>query len=122
MVEIGGSVWDRPVTVEIPNADTAGLYDLHIAMRHDGSGEGRTVGMMVRTVAPDSTWVEERVTLTVGDDGRSRSAQHEAECIYRRRVTLRREGEYRMTLTPVRAVRGVTAVGVELTPGRNDEK
>lgn len=120
MVEIAGDVWDGPVTVEIPNTDTTTLCDLRIALRHDGSAEGRRIEMTVRTVTPDSLWIEEPLSVTVGDDGRSRSLQHETQVIYRRRALLRKEGCYRMTLTPVRAVRGVTAAGVDIVPGRND--
>ena len=116
MTEVHGGVWENPVVLELPNADTVGLYDLRIALRHDGSLDGHTVGMRVRTVTPDSLWIEEPLTMTVAADGRSRSAQHEAGCIYRRRVRLAKEGTYRITVAPLRSVSGVSAVGVEMAP------
>ena len=120
VAEIGGGVWDRPVTVTLPNSDTLGIYDMIVALRHDGSLEGRTVEMTVRTVTPDSLWTEEVLSVTVGDDGRSRSALHEAAAVYRRRVRLAREGDYRITITPERPVKGVSAVGVEMSHSANE--
>ena len=116
MAEIRGGRWSEPVSIVMPNADTTGLYDLRIAMRHDGSPVGTTVTMTVRTVGPDSLWFEEPLTMTVGDDGRSRSSQHEASCIYRQRVRLAHEGDYRIIITPAQAVGGVSAVGADMTP------
>ena len=121
VAEIRGGVWDGAVVAEMANSDTTGLYDMRIALRHNGLAEGESIGMTVRTVTPDSLWVEEPLTICVADDGRSRPAQHEASVIYRRRVRLSREGIYRITVTPDREVRGVTAVGVELMPSRGEE-
>ena len=119
--DIDGGTWDSPVTLEIPNSDTTGLYDIRIALRHNGLPVGTTVAMNIRTVTPDSLWTDEQLTLTVRDDGRSRSSQHEAGCTYRRRVRFGSEGRYRMIVTPQRALRGVTAIGVEMTPEGENE-
>ena len=121
MAEIHGSTWDRPATVTIENSDTTGLYDIRIALRHNGLRAGETIEMTVRTQTPDSMWVEEPMRLRIADDGRSRPSQHETSAVYRRRVRLAREGLYRITVTPVRAVRGVTAVGADLTESSADE-
>lgn len=115
MTEIDGEVWDGPVSVVVPNSDTLGLYDLGIAVRHDGRMCGSRVEMIVRTVTPDSLWVEERLTMTFTDDGRSRSSQHEAWSLYRHGVRLAREGDYRIVVTPQQAVHGVAAVGIDVS-------
>ena len=115
VTEIHGGVWSDPVEVILPNRDTLGLYDLRIALRHDGRLVGERVEMTVMTVTPDSLWVEERMTMTLADDGRSRSLQHEASGIYRRNVRFAHEGCYRMIIAPVRPVCGVEAVGVDMS-------
>ena len=115
MTEIRGGEWSQPVTVVLANSDTLGLYDFGIALRHDGELCGRTVEMTVRTVTPDSLWVEEPLSLYIGDDGRSRPAQHETVGIYRRSVRLASGGDYRITIAPKRPVQGVTAVGVDMS-------
>ena len=115
MSEIRTEVWSEPVEVTLPNGDTLSMYDLVIALRHDNSLNGSRVDMTVRTVTPDSLWVEEQLSMGVGDDGRSSSLSHETSCIYRRNVRLAREGNYRIIVTPQHPVRGVTAVGVDMS-------
>ena len=121
VAEIHGRTWDAPAEVAIANSDTTGLYDMRIALRHNGLPAGEMIALTVRTVAPDSLWVEEPLTIRIADDGRSRAAQHEASAVYRRRVRLLREGGYRIIITPSQAVRGVSAVGVDLTPSRSED-
>ena len=114
-VDIHGRTWSTPAVIEFPNSDTTNLYDISIALRHNGLRVGDTVEFTVRTVTPDSLWVEEPVRLCITDDGRSRPAQHEAAATYRRNVRLSREGVYTVTLTPSQPVSGVTAVGIDLS-------
>lgn len=120
VTEIRGRVWEAPAEITVPNSDTLGLYDLSIALRHDGSPAGSVVEMTVRTVTPDSLWTEERIAVSIGDDGRSRSSQHETVCPYRRGVRLSRTGDYRITVTPLRPVKGVVAVGVDMSQSVKD--
>ena len=122
MTEIRGDVWSEPVEVAVPNSDTLGVCDMNIALRHDGRATGRRVAMTVKTVTPDSLWVEEPLTMTPGDDGRSRSAQHEASCAYRLGVRFARTGTYRIIITPTRPVQGVTAVGVDVARRPQNQK
>ena len=110
------------MTILLPNADTTGLCDMRIALRHNGRAGKSEVAVSVRTETPDSLFTEEMFAIRLADDGRSRSAQHEASALYRTRVRLSREGEYRITITPAQPVRGVSAVGVELSPAAESKE
>ena len=122
MVEIHGSTWSSPAEITIENSDTVGLYDMAVALRHNGLPADGQIEVTIRTVTPDSMWVEEPLAIRIGDDGRSRPAQHEAWALYRRRVRLSREGAYRIIITPTQAVSGVTAVGVDMTQRSDSER
>ena len=115
IADVDGGTWSGPVTLTVPNSDTLGLYDMSIALRHDGGHVGEKVAMTVRTVTPDSLCIEESLTVVLAGDGRSRSVRHEMMCPYRRSVRFAREGDYRIIITPKRPVSGVTAVGVDMS-------
>ena len=72
----------------------------------------------IATVTPDSLRFGEWFLLVIPHPKGPAALMREAAIPYRRRIRLTQHGDYRCSVTPVRPVRGVEAVGVDLQQSR----
>ena len=118
MQDVPSLMWDRPATVVFDPADTATLFDLALAVRYNGAFREDTLTLRIATCSPDSLRCEELLLLTFPPRHRAAPLHCERRIPYRLRVRCGRDGDYRMTFTPTRPVRGVESVGLQLENSR----
>lgn len=107
--------WKRPAEIRLENADTVMLRDAALFLRCNDRFTEDTLTLRIATLSPDSLRFEEPFLLAVTRTNSPAALMHEYLVPYRRNLLLGREGEYRFVITPVRAVRGVEAVGIRFT-------
>ncbi len=120
VVDVPVHNWQEAAEIELPNEDTLTLRDLHLVVRYNDRFTGDSLRLAVRTEAPDSTWVEEWVTLSLPPLQRSAALHEERAVRYRERVVFPQQGLYRMRFTPEHAVCGVEAVGVDIESSESE--
>lgn len=114
VVDVDPLGWDDAAEVRFANADTLAPYDLRLVVRYDAAFAGDPVELEVTTEAPDSLRLTERFTLRLVPTRGPSPLLRDTAVLYRRRVVLRRAGEYRMTIRPDEPVRGIEAVGIAI--------
>ena len=102
----------------LPNADTVSLRDAVIFLRCNDRFAEDTLTVRIATVTPDSLRFGEWFLLVIPHPKGPAALMREAAIPYRRRIRLTQHGDYRCSVTPVRPVRGVEAVGVDLQQSR----
>lgn len=111
---IKGREWKQSVEVRYPNSDTLSLRRLSIAMRYNSKFKADTLAVVVRITAPDGRWFEEPVVLHLSRPYTSASVASVESVLYRVDNRLLQYGDYTFSITPLVAVEGVEAVGVEI--------
>ena len=104
--------------IRLPNADTVSLRDAVIFLRCNDRFAEDTLTVRIATVTPDSLRFGEWFQLVIPHPKGPAALMREAAIPYRRRIRLTQHGDYRCSVTPVRPVRGVEAVGVDLQQSR----
>ena len=104
--------------IRLPNADTVSLRDAVIFLRCNDRFAEDTLTVRIATVTPDSLRFGEWFLLVIPHPKGPAALMREAAIPYRRRIRLTQHGDYRCSVTPVRPVRGVEAVGVDLQQSR----
>ena len=92
------------------------LRDTEVFLRCNDRFAEDTLTLRIATVTPDSLRFEEPFRLVI-PRGESRPTPLMREIVvpYRIRMRFAQQGDYRCILTPTRPVRGVEAVGINLT-------
>lgn len=106
--------WDAPVDVAWENADTTTLRDVSVFVRCNDGFAGDTLTVRIATLTPDSLRCEEPLLLGIARTPGPAALGQESVVPYRRMSLFGRPGTYRMTITPVRPVRGIEAVGIHI--------
>ncbi len=111
--DVDAEAWNAPVELTLPNTDTLGSYDWQFFVRSDERIAPDTFTVRIAVVTPDSLRFEEpfAVQLPVCTTPAARLCENLLD--YRRRVRLSRTGDYRLTIRPVRPLRGIEAVGIQ---------
>jgi len=94
------------------------LRDAVIFLRCNDRFAEDTLTVRIATVTPDSLRFGEWFLLVIPHPKGPAALMREAAIPYRRRIRLTQHGDYRCSVTPVRPVRGVEAVGVDLQQSR----
>ena len=110
--------WKDPAGIVLANADTTSLRDLTLFLRCNDRFAEDTLTVRIATVTPDSLRFGEWFLLVIPHPKGPAALMREAAIPYRRRIRLTQHGDYRCSVTPVRPVRGVEAVGVDLQQSR----
>ena len=110
-VDAGG--WDAPVELTLPNTDTLNYYDWQFFVRYDECIVPDTFTVRIAVVTPDMLRFEEPFAVQLPACPTPAARLCETLLDYRRRVLLSRTGDYRLTITPVRPLRGIEAVGIQ---------
>lgn len=107
--------WEREAEIRLPNADTVTLRDAAVFLRCNDRFAEDTLTLRIATVTPDSLRFEEPFRLVIPRDESPAPLKREVAVPYRLRIRFTQSGDYRCILTPTRPVRGVEAVGINLT-------
>ena len=104
------------------NTDTVTLRDLTLFVVHDNRAAGyeTCLDMEVEVQSPDGTKFNENVKVEI-DRSDEKNIIRQSSSTYRREVRLKDSGEYRILLRNRNSlpVRGVRAVGIEITDSKN---
>ena len=118
VTDVNPARWDSRAEIRLPNADTVSLRDAVIFLRSNDRFAEDTLTVRIATVTPDSLRFGEWFLLVIPHPKGPAALMCEAAIPYRRRIRLTQHGDYRCSVTPVRPVRGVEAVGVDLQQSR----
>ena len=118
VTDVNPARWDSRAEIRLPNADTVSLRDAVIFLRCNDRFAEDTLTVRIATVTPDSLRFGEWFLLVIPHPKGPAALMCEAAIPYRRRIRLTQHGDYRCSVTPVRPVRGVEAVGVDLQQSR----
>ena len=107
--------WEQGAEIRLPNADTVTLRDAEVFLRCNDRFAEDTLTLRIATVTPDSLRFEEAFQLIIPRAESPAALMREVVIPYRRRILFAQSGDYRCILTPTRPVRGIEAVGINLT-------
>lgn len=110
MSDIAGDAWDSVEEFYYDNSDTLQLREIAICLRYDHGCVADSMVVDVLTLSPDKLLFEEPFTLHIPHLSDMRP--EEQTFVYRRNVTLSKEGRYMFRLTPHNPVEGISSVGV----------
>ncbi|WP_418982655.1 hypothetical protein [Alistipes sp.] len=119
-VDVDPVAWHTAAELRLPNADTLSLRDLRLFLRCNDrfTEDSFTVRIVLRT--PDSLRFEESLLIDLPRSEGPAALAREHIIPYRRQVRFARSGDYLLRITPLRPLRGVEAVGLNIvasTPG-----
>lgn len=107
--------WSAAAEILLPNADTVTLRDAALFLRCNDRFTADTLTLRIATLTPDSLRFEEPFLLVIPRPEGPAALMREVVIPYRRRILFTQSGDYRCIVTPTRPVRGVEAVGINLT-------
>ncbi len=113
VADVDAGAWDTPVELILPNTDTLNHYDWQFFVRCDERIVPDTFTVRIAVVTPDTLRFEEPFAVQLPACATPAARLCETLLDYRRRVLLSRTGDYRLTITPVRPLRGIEAVGIQ---------
>ena len=99
VTDVNAPGWDAPAAIVFTNTDTTTLRDMDLFLRYDDRMDEDTLTVRIAVVTPDSLRHEEAFRLDLP---------------YRRRIRCARTGDYCITVTPGRPVKGIEAVGINI--------
>ena len=108
MTDVNALGWEAPATIVVTNTDTTTLRDMDLFLRYDDRMDEDTLTVRIAVVTPDSF----RLVLPAAHTPAALS--READLPYRRRIRFARTGDYCITVTPGRPVKGIEAVGINI--------
>ncbi len=111
-VDVDPAAWFRPAELGYENTDTTALRAMNIYLSCNNLFRVDTLTVEVATLTPDSLRHSEHFVLAIPAVESPAALRREVEIPYRRDVCLQRPGRYTITVTPVRRVKGVEAVGI----------
>lgn len=103
-----------PAAIVFTNTDTTTLRDMDLFLRYDDRMDEDTLTVRIAVVTPDSLRHEEAFRLALPAAHTPAALSREADLPYRRRIRFARTGDYCITVTPGRPVKGVEAVGINI--------
>ena len=106
--------WEAPATIVVTNTDTTTLRDMDLFLRYDDRMDEDTLTVRIAVVTPDSLRHEEAFRLVLPAAHTPAALSREADLPYRRRIRFARTGDYCITVTPGRPVKGIEAVGINI--------
>ena len=113
MAGVDMQAWSESATVVYNNSDTLAMQNLQIALRYNDNFKECTLPLKVSITAPDASHFEEVVELRIGHPRTALAVATTESLPYRNDVVLTQKGDYIFAFTPLTAIRGVEAIGVE---------
>lgn len=120
MTDVNPLSWSGadPAVVVIGNSDTLEHKNITFLLRYNDELETDRLEFTVKVTAPDGTYFSEDMTVFVDRAPRKQSDMHDVELPYREAVVLSDSGDYVFSVRPVRELRGINAVGFNITGKR----
>lgn len=114
VTDVDAASWDTPAVITLDNADTTTLRDINLFLRCDNRFAEDTLTVRITVRTPDSLRHTEPFLLAIPPAHAPAALSSETSVPYRRRVCFGRTGDYHVTITPCRPVKGVEAVGINI--------
>lgn len=114
VADVDAAAWESPAVITLANADTTSLRDMEVFLRHDDRFTEDTLTVHIAVITPDSLRHEEPFLLVIPSVHAPAALSREADIPYRRRIRFARTGNYRISITPGRPVKGIEAVGINI--------
>lgn len=114
VADVDAASWHAPAVIDLDNTDTTTLRDMDVFLRCNDLFAEDSLTMRIAVLTPDSLRCEEPLVLTVPHAHTPAAIARETVLPYRRRIRFARTGDYRITITPGRPVKGVEAVGINI--------
>lgn len=114
VVDTDPAAWRTTATVELRNGDTTGRRELRIVVRHNLDFGSDTLTVALAVTSPDSLVFRDTLRLRLPERTTASALGTDASIPYREGVVLSHEGDYKFDFTPLRSVRGIEAIGVEM--------
>ena len=114
MTDVNALGGGAPATIVVTNTDTTTLRDMDLFLRYDDRMDEDTLTVRIAVVTPDSLRHEEAFRLVLPAAHTPAALSREADLPYRRRIRFARTGDYCITVTPGRPVKGIEAVGINI--------
>ncbi len=113
-VDVDTRAWRRAATFVLPNSDTAALRDLRLFLRCDERFAEDTVTFRITVTTPGRLRFEELFLAATPRTQSSAALLGERIIPYRRAVRFAETGDYRISIAPLRTLKGVEAVGLDI--------
>ena len=110
--------WEASAEIRLENVDTVMLRNAALFLRCNDRFTEDTLTVRIAALSPDSLRFEEPFLLALTRTNGPAALMREYLVPYRHRIRLGRTGEYRFLITPIRPVRGVEAIGIQLSESR----
>ncbi len=107
--------WDGGAEILLPNIDTTTRRDISVFIFHTDVFREDTLSLRITTTTPDSLYHSEPLLFVTHHRKNAVGMSCEDVVAYRRNVVFDKQGDYKMTITPLRPVKGVAAVGIQLS-------
>lgn len=113
-IDVDTRGWQRAATFLLPNSDTAALHDLHLFLRCGECFAEDTVTFRITVTTPGRLRFEELFPAAIPRRHSSAALLGERIIPYRRAVRFTETGDYRISIAPLRPLKGVEAVGLDI--------
>ena len=115
MASVDGRCWESAAEIKVENIDTISLRNIAVAIRYNSNFGEATLPLNIKVVAPDGRTFEEPFTLHLEGVKRATTISQSVAIPYRKSALLAMKGTYTFFLEPSLSVKGVEAIGVEIT-------
>ena len=115
MASVDGCCWDSAAEIKVENIDTLSLRNIAVALRYNSNFRGTVLPLNIKVVAPDGRTFNEPFTLHLEGVKRATTISQSVAIPYRKSALLAMKGLYTFIIEPCAVVKGVEAVGVEIT-------
>lgn len=115
MANVDGRCWESAAEIKVENIDTISLRNIAVAIRYNSNFGEATLPLNIKVVAPDGRTFEEPFTLHLEGVKRATTISQSVAIPYRLSALLATNGLYTFIIEPCAVVKGVEAIGVEIT-------
>ena len=115
MVNVDAKSWDKAKSLTYDNSDTLSLRNLNITIRYNDDFKQATLPLKIEVTTPDERHFTDTVQLKLHHPSTALSVATTESLPYRTSVLLNQKGRYTFSFEPLSKVRGVEAIGVEIT-------
>ena len=115
MVDVDMRSWEKAKSLTYENSDTLSLRSLNIAIRYNNNFKETVLPLKLAIVTPDKRVYEETISLHLLHPYSALPVSTTESRPYRTNVTLNQKGNYVFAFKPLTEVRGIEAIGIEIT-------
>ena len=117
VTDVNPLLWEagRDAVINFDNADTSALYRLDILLVFNEAFDRQSTDFSVTVMAPDSTHLTEQISIPFSHEAYQLGDSYQLNVTYRDSVRLAMEGNYLVSISPERDMKGIRSVGINLT-------